>query len=114
MARILGTYGKLGIGYSVDFLTPGTKTVVKTVTASANDGLIGGAIDDAIAEGNYDLKFKNLGGSGRMVTYATKWNGSGFQHILRKRVVKAGRTTTYKGVNVSESGGISFVPGFVF
>ena len=114
MAHILGVYGKLGISYSVDFLTPGTKTVVKSVTASANDGLIGGAIDDNIAEGNYDLKFRNMGVSGRMVCYATKWNGAGFQHILKKRVVKAGRTSLYKNVNVSESGGISLVPGFVF
>ena len=115
MANILGTHGKLGISYSVEFLTPGTKTVVKSVTSSADEAQIGGGINDTIDAGTYDLKFRNLGAStSKMVTYATRWNGVGFEHMLRKRIVKSGRTTTYKNVNVSESGGISFVPNFVF
>ena len=115
MANISGTYGKLGISYLVEFLTPGTKTVVKSVTASADETQIGGGIADTIEAGTYDLKFRNLGGStSKMVTYATRWNGVGFEHMLRKRIVKSGRTTTYKSINVTEGGGILFVPNFVF
>jgi hypothetical protein len=115
MANISGTYGKLGISYTVEFLSPGTKTVVKSVAASADETLIFNGIQDTILAGTYDLKFRNLGVSTtKMVTYATRWNGDGFVHMLRKRVVKSKRTTTYKNVVISESGGISFVPNFVF
>lgn len=111
MANILGTYGKNGLGYSVELFNPDApKTVIKTWNVPSDDSQVGGGINDTFPEGSYHIRFKALGG-GSMVVYINKWNGSRFQQIQKKRKVRGGRSTTYKNVML-DGGGWSFTNGF--
>jgi hypothetical protein len=114
MAEVRGTFGKNGLGYSVEVFSPvAPKTVVKSWTVGSDDSQIVGGINDVLEEGVYNVRLKAIGSFGKLVVVITKWNPvlNTFSQFQRKRVVKAGRSTTYKNV-VLDGFGWSFTNGF--